>query len=470
MRICVFGTGYVGLVVGAAFASTGNHVVCFDVDAGRIRRLRSGEVPIHEPGLDDLIGHNVAAGRLAFAEDPAGAMHRAQVVFVAVGTPAGADGHPDLSQVWSAGELIGRHMDGPAIVVTKSTVPVGTGDQLHSVIAEQTTHPFEVVSNPEFLKEGDALNDFLKPARVVIGTDSPWARDVLRELYSPFMRTSDRVLSMDRRSAELTKYACNAFLATRISFINQIAALCERVGADVEYVRQGMGSDPRIGSQFLFPGVGYGGSCFPKDIQALIAMGRGLGYPLDIAEAVERVNRAQRDLFLDKIVARFGPDLGGRTFAVWGLSFKPRTDDVREAPALTVIEALLARGAEVRAFDPVAGEQARQHLGGRADLCDDMYDALVNADALVVMTEWQEFRHPDFEAMYHCMRRPLVFDGRNLYSPELLASLGFQYHAVGRPSLPAGSGNSVQLRLGFRGDRQPEQAPQAALAQMTGSV
>ncbi|MFQ6133779.1 MAG: UDP-glucose dehydrogenase family protein [Armatimonadota bacterium] len=449
MRICVFGTGYVGLVAGAAFSSTGNHVVCFDVDSSRVRRLQCGGLPIHEPGLDELVRYNSEAGRLAFSDDPAAATRCAQVVLVAVGTPCSDTGDPDMSQVWSAGDLIGRHMGGPTIVVVKSTVPVGTGDHLEQIISAQTSHPFEVVSNPEFLKEGDALNDFMKPARVVIGTDSPWAREVLRELYSPFMRTSERMLFMDRRSSELTKYASNAFLATRISFINQIACLCEHVGADVESVRRGMGSDPRIGNQFLFPGVGYGGSCFPKDVRALILIGRAHGCPLDIAEAVERVNQAQRDVFVGKIVGRFGDDLAGLTFAVWGLSFKPRTDDIREAPALTVIEALLSRGARVCAFDPVANAHARDYFGDRIALREGLYETLADADALVVMTEWQEFRHPDFEEMRDLMRRPVIFDGRNLYSPRVAAEHGFEYHGVGRPALEpqAAAGTQMPLEL-----------------------
>lgn len=449
MRICVMGTGYVGLVVGPALASTGNRVVCFDVDENRIRLLQNGIVPISEPGVDELIERSVQAGRLSFTSDPAEAITGARVIFVAVGTPSGENGSPDMSQVWSAGRLIGQHLDGPTIVVVKSTVPVGTGDRLEEIIAAETSHTFEVVSNPEFLKEGDAVNDFMKPARVVIGTDSPWAREVLKDLYSPFMRLSDRTVFMDRRSAELTKYACNAFLATRISFINQIACLCEKVGADVELVRQGMGTDPRIGNQFLFPGVGYGGSCFPKDVRALIRLGQDYGCDMGIVKAVDHANRRQRQVLIRKILRRFGDELAGLSFAVWGLSFKARTDDIREAPALTVIEALLDRGGKVTGFDPAAGANALAHFNGRITVVPDMYQAVVGADALVVMTDWQEFRHPDFEAMQPLMRRPIIFDGRNLYSPALLSAYGFEYYAIGRPTLAPHASNGGQLKLAF---------------------
>ena len=431
MRIGVVGTGYVGLVVGACLAENGNTVVCVDIDEAKVAALRDGEVPIYEPGLEKMILRNVAEERLSFTTDLPAAVRSSDIVFIAVGTPQDEDGSADMTHVLRVAEDIGRAMDGPKVVVLKSTVPVGTNARVRQVVSSATSHPVAVVSNPEFLKEGAALDDFLKPDRVIVGTDDARIEATMRELYEPFVRTGNPVIVMDPASAELTKYAANALLATRISFMNEIANLCDRLGADVRQVRLGVGTDTRIGSSFLFPGVGYGGSCFPKDVKALARMGRDAGSALNVVEAVERTNEAQKTILLPRIEAHLG-GLRGKVVAVWGLAFKPRTDDMREAPALALIDALLKAGASVRAYDPKALASARRALGERVTLCARSYDAVDGADALVVVTEWSEFREPDFPRIKSLMRRPAIFDGRNIYNPQHLRELGFHYEGIGR--------------------------------------
>jgi UDPglucose 6-dehydrogenase len=432
MRIAIIGTGYVGLVAGTCFADSGNDVVCVDIDERKIRMLQAGEVPIYEPGLEELIRKNVRERRLSFSLDLAAAVAPSQVVFIAVGTPEGESGDADLQYVLSAAEQIGRAMRQYTVVVDKSTVPVGTADRVRAAIARVTKVEFDVVSNPEFLKEGAALEDFLKPDRVVIGVDSERARKVMGELYAPFVRTENPIFYMDTRSAEMTKYAANAMLATRISFMNDMAALCEKVGADVDFVRKGLGADRRIGYPFLFPGVGYGGSCFPKDVKALVATGREYGLELDLLRAVERTNERQKKLLVNKAVKHFGGSVAGRTFGVWGLAFKPKTDDMREAPSIEVIEGLLGKGARVVAHDPVAERSARRYFGERIRYAELPYEAVEGVDALFIVTEWNEFRHPDFERMKALMKTPIIFDGRNIYDPARMRELGFTYLGIGR--------------------------------------
>jgi|DewCreStandDraft_5_1066085.scaffolds.fasta_scaffold02052_2 UDPglucose 6-dehydrogenase len=441
MRVTVIGTGYVGLVVGACLAETGNRVVGADIDEDKIEALNRGEVPIYEPGLDELIARNLAEGRLRFTTDVGGAVTDAEVIFIAVGTPPGEDGSADLQHVLAVAETIGRHLgpEGPEpIVVTKSTVPVGTAAKVKETIARYARRPFHVCSNPEFLKEGAAVQDFMRPDRVVIGVESDYARAKLAELYAPFVRTGNPILFMDIPSAEITKYAANAMLATRISFMNLVAQLCEAVGADVEQVRLGVGTDRRIGPSFLFAGVGYGGSCFPKDVKALIHTMRQAGLDMTLLEGVEAVNRQQRERLLERIYDHFQGALEGRAIAVWGLAFKPETNDMREAASLTVVRRLTQWGARVRAHDPQALDEARRYFAdlvraGQVELVPHAEDALVGADALVVLTEWAVYRHPDFEAMRTRLRRPVVFDGRNLWSPEKMAERGFTYVSIGRP-------------------------------------
>ncbi|SEN12774.1 UDP-glucose dehydrogenase [Stigmatella aurantiaca] len=432
MRIAIIGTGYVGLVAGTCFADSGNEVTCVDIDARKIRMLQNGEVPLYEPGLEELIRKNVRERRLSFSTELAPAVGPAQVVFIAVGTPEGESGDADLQYVLAAAEDIGRALRQYTVVVNKSTVPVGTADKVAEVLARTARVEFDVVSNPEFLKEGAALEDFLKPDRVVIGTASERARRLMGELYAPFVRTENPVLYMDSRSAELTKYAANAMLATRVSFMNDVAALCEKVGADVDFVRKAMGADRRIGYPFLFPGVGYGGSCFPKDLKALVATGREHGLELDLLRAVDRTNERQKRLLVAKALKHFGGSLAGRTLGVWGLSFKPKTDDMREAPSLEVIEGLLGKGAQVVAHDPVAERGARRYFGDRIRYAALPYDALEGVDALCIVTEWNEFRHPDFERMKALMKTPVIFDGRNIYDPARMRELGFTYLGIGR--------------------------------------
>jgi UDPglucose 6-dehydrogenase len=439
VRITMIGTGYVGLVTGACFAEVGNDVLCLDVDARKIGILNAGGVPIHEPGLEAMIARNVAAGRLAFTTDVDDAVAHGTVQFIAVGTPPDEDGSADMQYVLAAARNIGTRMTDYRIVVDKSTVPVGTADRVREAIATAlaargATIPFAVVSNPEFLKEGAALEDFMRPDRVVIGADDERAIAAMRAIYAPFQRSHERLLVMDVRSAELTKYAANAMLATRISFMNELANLADSLGADIEHVRQGIGSDPRIGYHFLYPGVGYGGSCFPKDVKALQHTATDLGCPLRILDAVEAVNDAQKLRLVDKIVARLGENLAGRSFALWGLAFKPNTDDMREAPAREIIAALAARGARVVAYDPVAMPEAKRVFGAVPHLtyATTPVAALAGADALVVVTEWKEFRSPDFDTMRAQLKERIVFDGRNMYDPALVRGAGLEYFSIGR--------------------------------------
>jgi UDPglucose 6-dehydrogenase len=431
MKIAVIGSGYVGLVAGTCFADSGNDVVCVDIDAKKVAKLQAGEVPIYEPGLEELITKNVKDKRLTFSTDLTAAVGASKVVFIAVGTPEGETGDADLQYVLTAARQIGAAMTQYTVVVDKSTVPVGTADRVREAIAAHTKHPFDVVSNPEFLKEGAAIDDFLKPDRVVIGVDSDKARKVMADLYAPFVRTENPILFMDTKSAELTKYAANAMLATRISFMNDIAMVCERVGADVDSVRKGMGSDKRIGYPFLFPGVGYGGSCFPKDVKALIATARDIGVEFDLLRAVERTNDKQKKSLLAKAIKHHG-DVADKTFAVWGLAFKPKTDDMREAPSVELIEGLLGKGARVQVFDPVAHEVAQRRFGSRVMFAQTTYDALEGADSLFLVTEWNDFRHPDFDRMKRLMKSPVIFDGRNVFDPVRVRDLGFTYYGVGR--------------------------------------
>lgn len=476
MKLCMIGTGYVGLVSGTCFADSGNDVVCVDIDESKINRLNNLQVPIYEPGLEEMIRRNVEAKRLSFTTSLEQGVQQSDIIFIAVGTPAGEDGSSDLRYVLQAARDIAGLMKGPKIIVNKSTVPVGTAEKVRQEVAALTSHGFEVVSNPEFLKEGAAIDDFMKPDRVIIGTDCPNAAETMKELYKPFMRTGARILLMDPRSSEMSKYAANAMLACRISFMNEIANLCEHLGADVDWVRQGIGSDGRIGRSFLFPGVGYGGSCFPKDIKALIHMGRETGYPLELIQAVEDVNERQKSILVGKIDRFFASaaaqrlpearakgqdcdadcwrkfahelssaafngggtegmapsDLSGRTFAIWGLSFKPRTDDMREAPSLTIIRQLLERGAAVQAYDPEAMSEARKVFGGDIRYFESNYDALHDADALLLITEWAQFLTPDFQRMRELLKHPLVFDGRNQYSSEEMNRFRFLYYRIGK--------------------------------------
>lgn len=432
MKVCIIGTGYVGLVAGACFADTGSTVSCADISQEKIDALNRGVIPIYEPGLQEIVLRNVKEGRLTFTTDVAASIRASDVIFIAVGTPQDEDGSADLTHVKSVARTIGETMNGYKVIVDKSTVPVGTADIVASIIGERTEHPFSVVSNPEFLKEGAAVQDFLKPDRVVIGTTDERARKIMARLYAPFQRTSDRIIFMDVRSAEMTKYAANAMLATRISFMNEIARLCEVVGADVDLVRRGIGSDPRIGDKFLFPGAGFGGSCFPKDLRALIQTGRENDTDMEILRAVVAVNERQKHRVSDRVIEHFGQDLTGRTFAVWGLAFKPETDDMRDAPSVVIIQALLARGAKIVAHDPVARDTAHAVLGDSITYVDNNYDAAKDADALLIVTEWSQYRNPDFEQLRGLLRQPVLFDGRNLYRPERMREFGFMHYSIGR--------------------------------------
>lgn len=432
MRVGVVGTGYVGLVVGACLAETGNDVVCADVDTAKIDSLKHNRLPIYEPGLDTLVERNQRGGRLQFTTDVGGAVERSEVIFIAVGTPPDEDGSADLQHVLDVARTIGKRMSAPTIVITKSTVPVGTAEKVRAEIAKHARASFHVCSNPEFLKEGAAVEDFMKPDRVVVGVDSAEAAQVVGELYAPFLRTGNPIIFMDIPSAEMTKYAANAMLATRISFMNQIAGLCEAVGADVTQVRKGVGTDRRIGSAFLFPGPGYGGSCFPKDVKALVRTGDDQGVSLDILKAVEAANERQKRRLFEKLQRQLG-ELRGQTIAVWGLAFKAETDDMRESPALVVVNALLDAGATVRVHDPAAMETARRHFGDRVCYATSAYDAVKGAAALAIVTEWLEYRNPDFDRMKGLMTRPVIVDGRNLYDPQRMAKRGFIYESIGRP-------------------------------------
>jgi UDPglucose 6-dehydrogenase len=444
MKVTIFGTGYVGLVTGACLAEMGNHVTCVDVDARKIEELNRDKIPIHEPGLEELVRHNREAGRLGFTTDAAFGVTHGLFQFIAVGTPPDEDGSADLQHVVAVARAIGRHMDAEyRVVVNKSTVPVGTADLVRRVIQDVLDErnlqvPFDVVSNPEFLKEGNAIEDFMKPDRIVVGTDNARTTELLRALYAPFNRNHDRLIDMDVRSAELTKYAANAMLATKISFMNELANLAERLGADIEQVRVGIGSDPRIGYHFIYPGCGYGGSCFPKDVRALIRTASMADYDANLLRAVDAVNDRQKQRLFEKIAEHFSVDLMGRTFALWGLAFKPNTDDMRAAPSRTLMEALWQHGARIRAFDPEAMREARRLYDGRNDLvlCDSPESAVEGADALVIVTEWNVFRSPDFGRIKAALKEPVIFDGRNLYDPRVLRDEGFTYYAIGRPVVP----------------------------------
>jgi UDPglucose 6-dehydrogenase len=431
MNIAVIGTGYVGLVAGSCFAEGGNDVVCVDNNAEKIEKLKQGEIPIYEPGLPDLVERNMREERLTFSTDLADAVRKSLVIFLAVGTPTTPTGAADLSAVFDVASAIGKAMDRYKVIVTKSTVPVGTANKIREIIKKETKQPFDVVSNPEFLKQGAAVEDFMKPDRVIVGADDPRPAEILRELYSPFVRTGNPVMIMDIQTAEIVKYAANAFLAARISFMNEIANLCEVVGADVDMVRKGLAEDSRIGPAFLFPGVGYGGSCFPKDTRALIETGKENDYSMRILQAVHEVNEEQPRRFVEKIASHFG-DLKGKRFAVWGLAFKPRTNDMRDAPSIPIIESILEKGASVAAYDPEAMDEAKRIFGNRIKLSSSNYGCLEGVDALLLVTEWQAFRNPNFERMKGMMSQHVVFDGRNVYDAEHLRELGFTYYGVGK--------------------------------------
>ncbi len=432
MKLSVVGTGYVGLVVGTCFAESGNDVICVDVDEQKVRTLKRGESPIYEPGLTDLLKKNMEEKRLVFTTDLESAVKKTEIIFLALPTPQSEDGSADLQHVLSAAKRIGRVMNGYKVIINKSTVPVGTADRVREIVAAETRHPFDIVSNPEFLKEGAAVNDFMKPDRVVIGTCSAKALAIMQDIYAPFVRTGNPLIVMDERSSELTKYAANSFLATKVSFMNEVANLCERVGADIDMVRKGMGTDPRIGSQFLFAGIGYGGSCFPKDVAALLNTAKSHEYDLQILNAVESVNRKQKQVVVSKVKRHFGERLKGKTIALWGLSFKPNTDDVREAPALAIIDALLNEGVTLRVHDPAAMPEMKKKVGSTVKYFDSNYETLKGAHALIVVTEWNEFRRPDFDRMKSLMKESVIFDGRNIYDPKIMESKGFVYYGIGR--------------------------------------
>ena len=432
MKIAVIGTGYVGLVAGACIADMGNDVICVDNNEDKLALLKKGVVSIYEPGLDEIVCTNIKERRLTFSSDITKAVKDSQVCFIAVGTPQDESGSADLQYVYSVAEEIGRAMNGYKVIVNKSTVPVGTAEKVAGIIKENTTYPFDVVSNPEFLKQGNAVDDFLHPDRVIIGSNSEKATLIMQEIYAPFFRTGNRIIVMDVKSAEMTKYASNSFLAVKISFMNEIANLCEKVGADAEMVRIGMSTDTRIGNKFLFPGIGYGGSCFPKDIKALIKTASENGCDMTIAKSANEVNTRQREIFIEKVISKLGPDLSEKTIAVWGLAFKPKTDDMREAPSVTVINKLLSCGANIRAYDPKAIESSRRIFGDKIAYTENAYDALENADALLLLTEWNEFRRPDFERIKMAMKTPIIFDGRNQYDAKRLKEKGFTCVQTGK--------------------------------------
>ncbi len=432
MKIAIIGTGYVGLVAGACLADMGNTVICVDNDKEKLDRLEKGIIPIYEPGLEDLVRANFAEKRLSFTSNLKNAVEEAEVVFIAVGTPQSEDGAADLQYVIAVAKDIATYMNGYKVIVQKSTVPVGTAAKLEEIIKGITKEEFDIVSNPEFLKQGAAVDDFLSPDRVVIGSNSAKASQIMQEIYSPFLRTANRIVLMDIKSAEMTKYAANAFLATKISFMNEIANLCEKVGADAEMVRVGITTDNRIGNKFLFPGIGYGGSCFPKDVKALIKTGLENDYPMQIISAADKINKEQRVHFIDKIVERFGKDLKGMTFAIWGLAFKPKTDDMREAPAITVIEALLSMGAKIQAYDPKATSAAKYLFKDRIEYAKSSYEAVENANALLLLTEWNEFRRPDFDKLKELLINPIIFDARNQYNETRLKERDFEYYQIGK--------------------------------------
>lgn len=432
MNISVIGTGYVGLVAGACLADLGNNVICVDNNEAKINKLKKGVIPIFEPGLEELVRTNANEGRLEFSVDLYSAVQKSEVCFIAVGTPQDKDGSADLRYVLEVAKSIAKAMNGYKVIVDKSTVPVGTAEKVAEIIRQNTNYEFDVVSNPEFLKQGNAVDDFLYPDRVVIGSNSEKASKIMQDIYSPFLRTANRIIIMDVKSAEMTKYAANSFLATKISFINEIANLCEKVGADAEMVRIGISTDSRIGNKFLFPGLGYGGSCFPKDVKALIKTGEENNCEMSIIKSADNTNQMQRQLFINKITNRFGQDLNGKTFAIWGLSFKPKTDDMREAPAITVINSLLEKGAKINAYDPKATEVAKTIFGDKITYSEKSYYALTDADALIVLTEWNEFRRPDFEKIKATLKSSVIFDGRNLYNVVRLKEMGIEYYCIGK--------------------------------------
>jgi UDPglucose 6-dehydrogenase len=432
MNIAVIGTGYVGLVSGTCFAETGNTVTCVDINAEKIAQMQQGVIPIYEPGLEVIFERNIKSGRLKFTTNITEAIEKAKIIFLALPTPPGEDGSADLSYVLGVAEQLGKIMKEYKVIVDKSTVPVGTSEKVHAAIAKNASVEFDVVSNPEFLREGAAVEDFMKPDRVVVGTDSPRAKEIMQQLYEPYVRQGNPIIFMDERSAEMTKYAGNAYLATRITFMNEIANLCEKLGADVDMVRKGIGSDKRIGSRFLFPGVGYGGSCFPKDVQALSRMAGEYAYDFSVLDAVMAVNDKQRMVIANKIKAYFGESIRGRKIAIWGLAFKPNTDDIREAPAIYTMNALLEAGAEITVFDPEAMPNMKKIFGDAIQFASNEYEAIENADALAIITEWTEFRTPDFEKMATLMKSKIIFDGRNLYSLKSLQDNGWYYNSIGR--------------------------------------
>jgi UDPglucose 6-dehydrogenase len=432
MNIAVVGTGYVGLVTGTCFAETGNNVICVDIDAVKVERMRNGDIPIYEPHLDVLFHRNIKAGRLSFTTDLREAQKNAEIIFLALPTPPGEDGSADLSYILKVASDLAEMIEDYKVIIDKSTVPVGTSEKVKNTISAKTNVPFDVVSNPEFLREGFAVDDFMKPDRVVIGTESERAIDLMEHLYSPFVRQGNPLIFMDEKSAELTKYAANAFLATKITFMNEIANFCEKVGANVDMVRKGMGSDDRIGKRFLFPGIGYGGSCFPKDVQALALSGKQSGYNFDILDAVMKINQIQKLVLVEKIKKYYGDDLSGKHFALWGLAFKPDTDDIREAPALYIVDALTKAGATINAFDPEAMRNVKNSIGDKIAYSDNFYDALDQADALLIATEWSQFRSPDFDEIAKRLKSKTIFDGRNLYDPKEIRELGFYYESIGR--------------------------------------
>ena len=434
MKVCVIGTGYVGLVAGTCLAEMGNNVICVDNDLKKLEQLEQGIVPIYEPGLEELIKVNVAENRLSFTNDLKSAVQNSLVCFIAVGTPQGEDGSADLKYVYQVAESIGEAINGYKVIVDKSTVPVGTAEKVTQIIKSKTNEEFDVVSNPEFLKQGAAVDDFLKPDRVVIGSNSHRATEIMQDLYSPFLRTGNPVIIMDVKSAEMTKYAANSFLAVKISYANEIANICEKVGANAEMVRIGMCSDKRIGSQFLFPGLGYGGSCFPKDVKALLKTAKDNNCDYQLLQAADDVNKRQRQIFIQKILKRFGENLAGMTFAIWGLAFKPKTNDMREAPAITIVNALLERGAKIQAYDPKAFDCAQFYFGDKITYSKSAYEALSGADCMLLLTEWNEFRRPDFDKIKELLKNPIIFDGRNQYNAERLKQRGFEYYCVGRNS------------------------------------
>ena len=445
MKICVIGTGYVGLVVGTCFSEMGNQVICVDKDLNKLEKLKQGIIPIYEPGLESLIKSNVAEKRLTFSDDLDSAVKQSQICFIAVGTPQGEDGSADLQYVCAVAESIGKAINEYKVIVDKSTVPVGTAQVVSDIIKKYTEVDFDVVSNPEFLKQGAAVDDFLRPDRVVIGADSDKALEIMKNLYAPFVRNQNPIITMDTKSAEMVKYASNSFLAVKISYINEIANICEKVGADINKVRIGMCADTRIGTKFLYPGLGYGGSCFPKDVKALIKTARENNCECRLIQGADEINKKQRELFINKIVKKFGEDLTGKTFAVWGLAFKPNTNDMREAPSITIINALLKRGAKIKAYDPKAYDCAKPIFGNKINYCELPYDALQNADALLLLTEWNEFRNPDFNKIKELMIQPIIFDGRNQYDDKYLNEFGFEYHQVGKIN----KYNSLEIEVSY---------------------